>query len=304
MILLRKALLSFFAFILAGIAHASQTVEVVWPFNMGTNQANVFRELLQNANALQNKYSFVMINRPGAGGEVAAKFVETSNNFTILASTSSFYIRPLLFKNSYDTNNFQLLKQVCVDQPLVIFSKTHSSLNLKQNDVVNIGILPGSITQLLPIRISDSKPSIKFNLVPYKGTLDARNDMLGRHIQMNVDFLSKTILNGNIDSDVNILGITGSKSYGRAKTFESQDIKGLSEIVLDMFLFVNKNTKPEVVAELYSIFEKAATHNEKVKNVCEEDLGQLKFVPFNQLNQRHVYLQNSWTKYTKGVPLQ
>ena len=52
--------------ILATVAmssQAAQIVSIVWPFNIGSTQANYARALVTEANKTQNKFTFVLENK-------------------------------------------------------------------------------------------------------------------------------------------------------------------------------------------------------------------------------------------------
>ena len=71
-------------------AGAEQTVSVVWPFSPYGASATIVRQLIENANAQQNKYHFIFENKPGAGGYIAASTVTNSRELAVLVSTTSF----------------------------------------------------------------------------------------------------------------------------------------------------------------------------------------------------------------------
>ena len=76
---------------------AQQTVTVLWPFNIGSNQAAYARAIIDQANTQQTKYRFVLENKPGAGGTIAARMVQGSHEITLLSMSSSFFIRPVFY---------------------------------------------------------------------------------------------------------------------------------------------------------------------------------------------------------------
>ena len=55
---------------------APKQVPIVWPFSIGSNQVNFIRTIIDDANKKQDKYNFYVEFKPGAGGTVAAQYVE------------------------------------------------------------------------------------------------------------------------------------------------------------------------------------------------------------------------------------
>ena len=77
--------------ILATVAmssQAAQIVSIVWPFNIGSTQANYARALVTEANKTQNKFTFVLENKTGAGSSIAANYVANSRELSIMAANA------------------------------------------------------------------------------------------------------------------------------------------------------------------------------------------------------------------------
>ena len=125
-----KKILVLLSMMVVSIAYAQKTVNVVWPFAVGSPQANMVRTMIESANSQQEKYQFVFLHKPGAGGAVAANTVTDSKDLALLASTSSFYVRPLLYKDSHNVDDFNMVTLVCAAQPLAIFSKKINSFSM------------------------------------------------------------------------------------------------------------------------------------------------------------------------------
>jgi tripartite-type tricarboxylate transporter receptor subunit TctC len=291
----------FFMFLFYGYTGLAQTVvPVVWPFNPAASDANMIRALLETANKQQTKYEFILVNKPGAGGAVAAMSVARSTEFTILLSTSSFYIRPMLFKESHNLDDFKLVGEVCGQIPLGIFSKNYKTINAMKNtsQPVTIGVLAGSITNLITKTIEKNNSSIKFTEVFYKGTPEITTDVIGGFLEAAVDFTGPSVLN-RLPNDVTVIGITGEKSVKGLVTFKSQNIKGLEHFLNSHYILVNKSTSDNVRKELNGIFNNAFI-NPKVKEICEEDNGILKKFSFDQVDSVYQENRKQWEKYTEG----
>lgn len=282
----------------SSISYAQKTVQVVWPFAAGSSQANMVRSVIDSANAQQSKYKFIFTHKPGAGGAVAAQYVADLKELAVLAHTSSFYIRPQLYKESHNVDDFNMVTLICAEQPLAIFSKKINRLSDLQGKEIKIGIIPGSITSLVTRSIKRENLDIKVIEIPYKGTPEATTDMLGGHIEGSVDFIG-TSVTSRFGNDIKILGITGKRSINSYPTFESLRVKGLENVTNDYFFFVSKSIDVAERQELNSILTNAYT--EKTKFFCEDDFGQLVKTPFNQVDVINQFHKQRWEKLTSGV---
>lgn len=293
---MKKILLSLLITI-SSIAHAQQTVHVVWPFAVGSSQANMIRSILDNANTQQDKYKFIFVHKPGAGGAVAAYTVAESKDLSLLASTSSFYIRPLLYKNSHNVDDFNMVTLVCSEQPLAIFSKKIDRLSDAHGREISLGVIPGSITTIVSRIIKRENADIKVLEVPYKGTPEATTDMLGSHIDGSVDFIG-TSVTARFGNDIKVLGITGKRNIAGYSTFQNLKVNGLENVTNDYFFFVNKSVDVATRQELNRILTNSYT--EKTKFLCEDDFGQLVKTPFSQVDSINQSNKQRWEKLTSG----
>lgn len=276
---------------------SAKTVIAYWGFPAGTPQGIMARIATESANRQQTKYKFVFTPKPGAGTSIAANSLRTSMDLAILFSTSSFFVRPLLYKDSHNVENFSMVATTCLGQPLTILSKKKKSIT---EGPVSIGIISGSIVQLLPKVLSKENPYVRFTEIPYKGTVDATTDMIGGHIDSSVDFIGKQTLS-RLDNSVNILGITGIKNHGPYRTFTSQKLVGTEELVVDYFIHVDNGVGIELRKELHTIFTNAIRDKE-YRAACEDDFGSTVSIPFDQVNQMNERQKNKWRKLTEGIP--
>lgn len=293
-----KKILILLAMMLTSMVYAQKTVHVVWPFAIGSPQANMVRTIIDSANSQQGKYQFVFLHKPGAGGAVAAYTVAESKDLSLLASTSSFYIRPLLYKDSHNVDDFNMVTLVCSAQPLSILSKKINRLSDAQGREVALGVIPGSITTLVTRTIKRENADIKVLEVPYKGTPEATTDMLGGHIDGSVDFIG-TSVTSRFGTDIKVLGITGKRQINGYPTFQSLKIYGLENVTNDYFYFVNKSVDVDTRQELNRILTNSYT--EKTKSLCEDDFGQLVKTPYTQVDEIHKSNKVRWEKLTSGI---
>ena len=295
---MKKILATLLAVLSLGVSAQTRTIPVVWPFAIGSPQANMVRSIIDSANKEQNKYQFILVNKPGAGGSIAANHVLEHDGPAVLASTSSFYIRPLLYKDSHNVDQFQIASTICTGQPVAIYSKKLSTLSEAQGREINIGVIPGSITTLVTKAIKRENPEIKIQEIPYKGTPDATTDMLAGHIDGSTDFIGKSI-SSRFDSTVKVWGITGTKNFGTFRTFAQQQVKGLDNVTNDYFMFVSSKTDTITRQELGRLFD--ANINDRTKALCEDDFGTVTVTPNNRLDALHQQTKSRWIQLTQGI---
>lgn len=279
-------------------AFAQKVVPIIWPFSPASSQSNMVRATIDSANAQQNKYQFIFQNKPGAGGVIAANATKESRELAILATSTSFYIRPLLYKDGHNVDDFNIVAPLCNAQPLAIFSKKIDKLANNQNKELSIGIVPGSITSLMLRTIKRENPELKLLEVPYKGTPEASGDMLGGHIDGSVDFIGTTVIS-RLGKDIKVLGITGARDINQYPSFQSLRVKGLEKLTVDFFFVVSKTVDNTTRKELYQILTDAAT--EKSKSICEDDFGKLVKTPYSQLDSVHQTNKVVWENLTVGI---
>ena len=185
----KKLLAIAFVTLMSNTVMASETITIMWGFSISSNQANTVRYIIEESNASQKKYKFFLENRTGAGGSIAANSVLQNTNNTLVAMSSSFFIRPVFDPiGAHDLDKFQVALVQATGAPLVLVSKKHKSLSelLKQGNL-NIGISGiGSMSDMLTSAIKESNRNI--NAIPYKGMVDATAAAAGGHVDGAVTF--------------------------------------------------------------------------------------------------------------------
>lgn len=268
-------------------AFASETVQVVWPFALGNNQANLIRVLIDNANKNQNKYQFIFVSKQGAGGAIAANTV-LSGKTMIFANSSSFYLTPLFTKDAYDVDSFNILSRMCVDRPLVIFSKNYSKL--ESNKEITISMTPATIQALVPKVINQKNPSFRYLDVPFKSGPEGTLAMLSGVVDASVDWLgayNSVVAPGN---GVNVVGITGSRNINNLPL-----LPGTESLVGDVFLFLPNTIDPKIYRELYIIFNEA--QNENSDMLCKNDFGKPIKTDISNFDKIHNDNKVKWKRF-------
>jgi len=152
---------------LTAVVSQAEQISIVWPFGMGDTQAQYSRSLVEELNRTQKKYTFILENKPGAGATIGAKYVVTTPN-TILSASTAFFVRPNFYpEESHRVADFRPLLTQCA-APMLIVSKKYRSWNeIDRNQKINIGISGlGATSHLMAMEIV--KRYSNAVVVPYK----------------------------------------------------------------------------------------------------------------------------------------
>jgi tripartite-type tricarboxylate transporter receptor subunit TctC len=294
---MKKTILSLFLLTITSVAFSAEEVKVFWPFAAASPQATMIRAVLDNANTQQNKYKFIFTHSQGAGGAIAANAALRESGIALLASTSSFYIRPELYTNSHKPADFNIVSAICIGQPLGILSKNPKLLSDNSQEI-SLGIIPGSITSLVAITLTQNNPNIKVNMIPFKSSPESTINVMGGHIDGSVEFVG-TLTTDKLGESMNVIGITGNINQGGYSTFSSIGVKGLENIVNDYFIFSPKTIDVNVQQDLHNIFNNAI--NKKVTDVCNDAYGIVEKKSYTDLQTLHKEKQDFWSKITEDI---
>ena len=262
-------------FLLIGLtANASTTVPVVWPFSIGSMQANYLRIIIAEANKVQDKYNFVLENKPGAGGFIAATHVKNYNGVALMSTTGAYFIRPFFYPNeSHNVDDFKPVYIQCTQQPLLITSSKYKSFaELKSQERITVGAALGTTSDVVARELKASLPNVNVDIIPYNsGSLGALQDSIAGRIDLNIDFPADLLQ--QIDSGKLFpVGATGSIDHKNMKTFNSQGATGFAGIAANYTMYVKQDTDINVVKEMHEIFSKAAIQaGSKLQDVYNKD---------------------------------
>jgi tripartite-type tricarboxylate transporter receptor subunit TctC len=241
---------------LSFVAQAQQNISIVWPFGMGDTQAQYSRSLIDELNKTQKKYNFILENKPGAGATIGAKYVASTPN-TVLAASTAFFVRPNFYpEESHNVGSFRPLMTQCAAPMLIVSKKYKSWREIDRNQPISIGISGlGATSHLMAMEIVKRYPNA--TPVPYKGTREASIDAISGNIDLSVAFLGE--VEGFLDKgDLNALGISGRKPVRGIPTLESQGFSGVGEVVNMHSLQVPKTMPDSQYYELRDMVVKAA----------------------------------------------
>ncbi|TDO95317.1 Bug family tripartite tricarboxylate transporter substrate binding protein [Marinomonas balearica] len=216
----------------------------------------------------------VIINKPGAGGEVGFSLLATGKKD---GYTMGFINLPAMYSYSYERDTAYSPKSFTgvanlVYDPGVIVVRSDSTLKTLQDLVdygtKNPGALPigtsGSIgsSEHIAILGVEAATGAKFNHVPFGATAPLRTALLGGHIQVAAFNLSEATEYVK-DGSMRLLGVMSDKRNAMSPdtpTFREQGVDVISGS--SRGLAVSAGTDPKVVAILSAAVEKAVNDPE------------------------------------------
>lgn len=235
---------------------AREIVTVVYPWGMGDPMANYSRTLIEVANRQQDKFVFVLENRPGAGGSIAAKHVQNNAN-TILAGSTAFFVRPNFYPElSHDISQFQPLMAQCTVPMVITSSKYRSWQEIPPDATLLIGVSGlGATTHLIALQIKQKYPNA--TAIPYKSTQDSTLDLAGARIDLNVGF-PQEVAGWIAEGKAFGLGVTGTRLVNNIVTMSSLGYRNMDRMGNGHSLIVNRQTPPSKYQEWRRILLQAS----------------------------------------------
>lgn len=203
---MRRAILSAIAAVLAPVAPAagqsdypSRPVQIVVPFVPGGN-TDLITRVVADQLALAFKQPFTVVSKPGAGSNIGAAYVATSDpdGYTLLMSPPGpLAINQFLYATlSYDPEHSFVpivlvarFPNVLVVPPSLGVRSTQALIDKARAhpgelDYASAGV--GSSGQLSSV-LFNAMAGIQVNHVPYKGTGQSLQDVIAGRIAMTID---------------------------------------------------------------------------------------------------------------------
>jgi tripartite-type tricarboxylate transporter receptor subunit TctC len=173
-------------------------IEVVVGFAPGGGTDLMARKLAPlMEKRLGGKARFVVINKPGASGEIANGYLAraAADGYTIgIVNVPSFLLTPMTKKAQYKEEDFRLVARV-VDDPTVLITRSDSKYTNLAGVIEALKKDPASISfgnngsgtngDLAILMIADAT-QVKPNAIPFKGTSAQKTDLLGGHLDIGI----------------------------------------------------------------------------------------------------------------------
>jgi tripartite-type tricarboxylate transporter receptor subunit TctC len=298
-----KKLLIITALATASLAQARETINIVWGFNIGSNQANTVRIMCEELNAAQDKYTFVLAHRPGAGGTIAATAVASNPANTLVSMSSSFIIRPL-FEKTEPTHNLDNYVPILVQgtgSPLYVVSGKYTSIKqVLTTPNVSIGISGnGNISHMVAAEIARINKTA--NIVLFKNMIESGTAAAGGHVDVAIGLYTdvKPFLDNN---KVEVLAYTGRVDMLNNKNMllTRFNMPEARDITANYAIFASREMPRERFLELHKLLSWAQLRAPVVDSLLRDQLN----VSTMSLDQAQAWYSNErifWKKQVENV---
>lgn len=262
--------------------YPTRPVTVVVPFSPGGG-TDIAARLLATQLARATGQSFVVENRPGAAGQIAADVVAraTPDGYTVLfANSGMLAINPWLYKLQSDPEKaFAPVAMFC-DLPFALVV----SPKLAANSVAEVIALaksdPGKYTFAssgtggaphMAGEVFQQSTGTTLMHVPYKGGGPAMTDLIAGHVDMLFASVLETTSHVN-SGNLRALAVTGEQRSPVMKNVPTLDEAGVKDANAGSWTAVMapKGTPKAVVDKLSQLVRDAADNPEVKKNLIEQ----------------------------------
>jgi len=242
---------------------SAEQIRVLWAFDIASNQASTLRKLIEVANSEQSEFVFVLENKKGAGGSIAANEVTNYPNNAIVGMSSSFFLRPLIEKEgTHNLLDFTPILVQASGTPLVMVTKNNFVLPKKE---ITIGISGyGTIGHLFAANFQKDS-GINVIIVPYKSNIDAYVAVMGGFVDAAPMFPGDVGL--PLPSNIGIFSYTGDTNittdpYSNVKPFSALNFNNVKRLTVNYSIFSSIKMDSQRRSKITSILEHANTNAE------------------------------------------
>ena len=201
-------------------------IEVIIGFAPGGATDVMARKLLPFVEKrLDGKAKFVVLNKPGAGGEIAfagiARAAPDAYSMGVV-NVPGYNFLPLTRKTQYTMDEIRLVARV-VDDPGVMVVLAESKFTNLGDVLAALRSKPGSVTfghngsgtnGHLAIRMLADAAKVVPNEISYRGTAAQRTDLLGGHLEVGMVSLSELPeLHGGNKGPLRAIAILSKKRF-------------------------------------------------------------------------------------------
>ena len=264
-------------------AFPSKPIRVFVPFPPGGGTDIIAREVTQKV-AANTGWTFVIENKPGAGGNLGVDAVAKSpadGYSLVLGQTSNLAINPTLYaKMPYDSVKDLAPIVRVADASLVMVTGTNSPYKTLADAVNAAKAKPGTVNFASPgngtvahlaSELLQKAAGIKTQHVPYKGAAMALTDVISGNVDLYMSSVP-TLLGQIKQGKLRPLAVTSAKradDLPNVPTINESGYKGFDAVTWFGFL-APAGTPKDVIAKLNAEFNKALQQPELRKKLGDE----------------------------------
>lgn len=274
-------------------------IEVVIGFAAGGGTDVMARKLLPFVEKrVGGKAKFVVLNKPGAGGEIAFASIARSapDAYAMgVVNVPGYNFLPMTRKTQYSTDDIRLVARV-VDDPNILVVRADSKLTSLSDVLAALRSKPGSVTfghngagtnGHLAIRKLATAAKVEPNEISYRGTSAQRTDLMGGHLEVAMISLSEVPeLHGTNKGELRVIAMlskTRSPSLPDVPTAEEAGIP--VAMTAERGFAVPKGVPDEVVRKLEAAIAESLRDPEYIKS-SPGDVPVLAFMPGAEWQKR------------------
>jgi len=255
-------------------------IEVIIGFAPGGATDVMARKLLPFVEKrLDGKAKFVVLNKPGAGGEIAfAGIARAAPDAYMMGvvNVPGYNFLPLTRKTQYTMDEIRLVARV-VDDPGVIVVKAESKFTNLSDVLAELRSKPGSVTfghngagtnGHLAIRMLAGAAKVVPNEISYRGTSAQRTDLLGGHLEVGMVSLSELPeLHGGNKGPLRAIAIMSKKRFPSLAAVPTAEEAGAAVIsTAERGFAVPKGVADDVVKKLEAAIADSLRDPEYIKS--------------------------------------
>ena len=264
-------------------AWPAKPIKLIVPFPPGGGTDSIARETSQRV-ATATGWTFVIENRPGAGGNLGVDSVAKSpaDGYSIvIGQTSNLAINPTLYaKMPYDSQKDLAPIVLLANAPLVMVTGTGSPYKTLADAVNAAKAKPGALNFASPgngtvahltSELFQKAAGVKTQHVPYKGANQALTDVISGNVELYMSSVP-TLIGQIRNNKLRALAVTSAKRVDDlpdVPTINEAGYKGFDAVTW-FGLLAPAGTPKEVIARLNTEFNKALQAPELRKKLGDE----------------------------------
>jgi tripartite-type tricarboxylate transporter receptor subunit TctC len=294
-------------------SYPNKVVKIVVPFPPGSPGDFVVRLLSEKLQA-NLKQSFIVENRPGAGGTIGSELVAKSppDGYTLLEGPDTILtVNPVVYKKlAFQASDLVPLtylanfSQMLVCHPAVKAKNLRELLALAKKEKITSASGGNGVPGHLALELLKTSTGVDFVHVPYKGPSPAVQDLLGGQVQCG--FLASPVVGPHVKSGKLVaFAVSGTKRSAivpEVPTAAEAGVPGYDATFAEM-LFVPKATPDSVTRTLHEEIAKALQQPDVREKMLGQDLDPVGSTPAESM-ARMQRDADKWGKVVRQINLQ